>query len=63
MDDCYQVGDVIEHTGLPGFRMRVREVGDCADEIRPESHPRYKVIDPEGCEDWLCAYDARRVSS
>ncbi len=31
------------------------------DSARPETHDQYKVIDPEGNEDWLCAYDVTVV--
>lgn len=58
----YATGDVIEHKDLPGFRMRVRETAPCeTDAARPEPHLTYRITDPEGNEDWLCAYDVRRV--
>ena len=61
--DQYKTGDTIEHHLMPGFTMAVLDTRDCeTDGTRPEPHLAYKVTDPEGNEDWLCAYDARRVS-
>jgi hypothetical protein len=59
----YDTGDTIEHHLIRGFRMVVLAVEDCeTDHNRSEPHAQYQVIDPEGCEDWLCAYDVHRVS-
>ena len=55
------VGDKIEHRLMPGFIMTVLETRDCeTDSARPEPHQAYKITDPEGNEDWLCAYDVKR---
>jgi hypothetical protein len=55
-------GDRIEHKIMPGFPMKVLDTDDCeTDGARPEAHQRFKVIDPEGNEDWLCAYDAVKL--
>jgi len=54
------VGGRIEHTLMPGFVMTVQDVRRCeTDSGRPELHDAYKVTDPDGNEDWLCAYDVR----
>jgi len=51
-------GDRIEHDLMPGFAMAVQDVRPCeTDGARPESHKSYKITDPDGNEDWLCAYD------
>lgn len=51
-------GDEIEHDLMPGFVMQVHAVKACeTDGARSEAHASYKVTDPEGNEDWLCAYD------
>ena len=53
-------GDRIEHELMPGFVMTVQDVRRCEnDSGRPELHDAYKVTDPDGSEDWLCAYDVR----
>ena len=55
-------GDTIEHHLLPGFRMTVLAVEDCeVDANRSAPHAKYKIVDPEDAEDWLCAYDVRQV--
>ena len=55
-------GDKIEHDLMPGFVMKVQEVRPCeTDGARPEPHESYKITDPEGNEDWLCAYDVHRA--
>lgn len=57
----FKAGDVIEHRLVPGFTMPVRETAGCeTDPARPEPHLKYKVIDPEGNTDWVCAYDVQR---
>ena len=51
-------GDRIAHDLLPGFAMTVEDVGHCTpDGARPVPHQMYKITDPGGNEDWLCAYD------
>jgi hypothetical protein len=61
--DQYKTGDVIEHKLMPGFTMTVEDARDCeTDSNRPEPHLAYKITDPEGNEDWLCAYDVQRPS-
>lgn len=60
--DNYKLGDVIEHNDMPGFRMKVLDTEPCeTDSARPNEHLAYKTRDPEGREDWLCAYDVRKV--
>ena len=55
-------GDRVEHDQMPGFVMTVQEVKDCeTDGNRSQPHSQYKITDPEGNEDWLCAYDVSRV--
>lgn len=57
----YRVGDIIEHKLMPGFRMPIREVGECeTDANRSEPHAQYQIVDPEGADDWLCAHDVIR---
>lgn len=57
----YKTGEVIEHRLMPGFTMPVLDTRECeTDPSRPEPHLAYKVTDPEGGEDWLCAYDVQR---
>ena len=56
------VGDKIEHDLMPGFTMIVHAVEPCeTDGTRSEPHSRYKIIDPDEVDDWLCAYDVRKV--
>jgi hypothetical protein len=60
--DTFVVGQQIEHNDLPGFRMEILETASCEqDAARPESHHRYRITDPEGQQDWLCAYDVHAV--
>ena len=41
--------------------MTILEAKPCeTDYARPLAHLQYKVIDPEGNEDWICGYDAER---
>lgn len=55
-------GDLIEHDLIPGFRMTVLEATACEiDGTRNVPHKQYRVVDPEGREDWLCAYDVHTV--
>jgi hypothetical protein len=59
--DQFSIGDVIEHRLMPGYTMAVAGTRDCeADSVHPEPHLAYKVTDPEGNEDWLCAMDIQR---
>lgn len=51
-------GDRIAHDLMPGFVMTVLEVRDCErDTNRYLPHSEYRITDPEGNEDWLCAFD------
>lgn len=64
MDDLPDIkaGEWIEHMLLPGYSMVVLEVGECEITVpRQTPHNRYKIVDPENKEDWLCAYDVRKV--
>jgi hypothetical protein len=46
---------------MPGFTMPVLDTRECeTDTTRPEPHQAVKVTDPEGADDWLCAYDVQR---
>jgi hypothetical protein len=57
-------GAVIEHVLMPSFRMTVQAVASCEPDPRagrPGPHSQYKVTDPDGNEDWLCAYDVREA--
>ena len=54
------VGDRIEHKLLPGFQMEVLEIEPCDTTTTPP-HDQYRLVDPEGREDWLCGHDVRRV--
>ena len=59
----FSAGDWIEFLPAQGMfpKMQILEVKDCeTDSARPEPHSQYKVIDPEGNEDWICGYDAAR---
>lgn len=56
--DKFKAGDIIEHRLMPGFEMKVQDTRDCeTDYARPEPHLAYRITDPDGNEDWLCAYD------
>ena len=58
------LGSIIEHKLMPGFPMEVQDFMPCeTDSARPGPHMQYKITDPDGNEDWLCAYDVRRVRS
>ena len=58
-----QVGGKIEHDLVPGFVMVVQDKMACeTGPARPLEHSKYLVTDPEGAEDWLCAYDVSRVT-
>jgi hypothetical protein len=55
-----KAGERIEHKLMPGFAMTVQAAEPCeTDNGRPDAHSRYKITDPDGNEDWLCAYDVR----
>lgn len=57
----YKTGEVIEHRLMPGYTMTVEDTRPCEmDPVTPESHRAYKVLDPEGNADWLCANDVQR---
>lgn len=59
-----KVGDHIEYKLLSGFPMEVLEIAPC---VPPEehggapTHHQYRIIDPEGVEDWLCERSVRKV--
>ena len=62
MDHPHQaaVGDRIEHELMPGFGMTVEAARPCETDVtRPVPHQQYKITDPDGNEDWLCAYDVQ----
>jgi hypothetical protein len=55
-------GDKIEHELIPGFVMTAEDAQPCeTGYARPEAHQMYRVTDPDGNTDWLCAYDVRKV--
>ena len=55
-------GQWIEHDLMPGYAMEVREVRACEPEPpRSAEHDSYKITDPEGQTDWLCAFDVHAV--
>ena len=62
-----KVGDKIEHRLMPGFAMEVLAIEPCPQTPprpdHPEEHDSYKIVDPEGNEDWLCAHDVRKVGA
>lgn len=49
----------IEHKYFPGFVMEVLEEGKCPSGV--DAHKAYRIIDPEGEEDWLCEDDVEIV--
>ncbi len=53
------VGDRIAHNLVPDFVMEVLEAQPC--EQGTGAHSSYRIIDPEGQEDWLCEYDVHKV--
>ena len=61
MAEPIKVGDRIAHKLLRGFSMEVLAVEPCEVAAGQEPHDSYKIIDPEGAEDWLCAHDVVRV--
>jgi hypothetical protein len=55
-------GERIEHKLVPGFPMEVLDTARCeTGPGREEVHDQYKITDPDGNIDWLCAYDVRRA--
>lgn len=58
----FEAGDRIEFDLMPGYPMTVLEVRACEeDAVRPGPHLAYRVIDPEGSPDWLCAHDVHKA--
>lgn len=56
------IGDRIEHKLIPGFQMTVQETDACeTGPGRDEQHMQFRITDPEGNTDWLCAYDVRKI--
>jgi hypothetical protein len=53
------VGDKIRHKHMPGFVMEVLAVEPCDGAIT--EHDSYKIVDPEGNEDWVCAHDVQKL--
>lgn len=54
----------IEFKYYPGFVMDVLEERPCrGDDNRSPEHPVYRVIDPEGAEDWLCSREVEVVEA
>jgi hypothetical protein len=48
---------------MPGFVMEIKAVGTCeTDSARPEPHARYLITDPDGNDDWLCAFDVHAAT-
>ena len=59
--DQFKAGDIIEHRLMPGFTMPVLEARECeTDANRSEPHLAYRVTDPDGNDDWLCAMDVQK---
>ena len=57
------IGHKIEHDLMPGFVMTVQAAEPCeTDGARAEEHAKFEVTDPEGNQDWLCAYDVHPVT-
>ncbi len=55
-------GDKIVHDLMPGFVMTVQEVRACEQSgNRYFPHSQYRITDPEGQEDWLCAFDVTKI--
>lgn len=56
----YAIGTMIEHRLVPAFAIRVEAVRECEiSPSRPGPHLAYRVTDPAGNTDWLCAYDVQ----
>ena len=56
------LGDKIEHDLMPGFVMEIQAVEPCeTDGNRSEEHAKFRITDPGGDQDWLCAYDVHRA--
>ena len=59
--DQFKTGDKIEHRLMPGFTMPVLEAKPCeTDGNRSGPHQKYRITDPDGNTDWLCAYDVQK---
>lgn len=57
-----RIGDSIEFLLMPGVPMTVLAIEPCPQNPpRGGPHESYKVVDPEGREDWVCEHDVRRV--
>jgi hypothetical protein len=59
-----KVGDVIGMDLIPDalWTGPVLEVRECeTNGGRQIPHSSFRVLDPEGIEDWLCAYDAHKA--
>lgn len=60
----FKIGDKLMHTRVPADQaavltvLKTRKCGEL-----PHTHLAYRVTDPEGTEDWVCAYDLRPVAS
>jgi len=56
--------DRIEMVLAPGYSMTVLRVASCepGPANRSGPHSKYRIIDPEGNADWLCAWDVVKVS-
>ena len=61
-----KVGDVIGMDLMPDYVWTgtILEIEDCDPDVSSRSvpHQRFKVIDPDDNEDWLCAYDTHKVA-
>lgn len=57
-----RVGDKIVHKLMPGFAMEVLEVEPCQP-THGSSHNSFRVVDPEGKEDWLCEFDVFKLET
>ena len=59
MSDKIAIGSKIEHNDMPGFVMDVLEIKPC----EGDDCESYRIIDPEGNEDWLCSRDVHAVGN
>ena len=57
-------GDRIEMVLAPGYSMTVLSVKPCesGSDNRSGPHSQFRIIDPEGNADWLCAWDCVKIS-
>jgi hypothetical protein len=54
--------DRIAHDLMPGHVMAILEVRPCdTDDVRQPDHSEYRVVDPGGNSDWLCAFDVHPI--